>query len=138
MFTRVVIQRFQKLTLTKHISDLRVLHKYQLSNKLESQSLSKLESDYFHKIKNALIGDKALNKFQEESLHQILDKESDFTMIVQPTGTGKSLCYQLPILMDSYERLQNGRQNSMGIVFTPLVALMEDQIAQLHKKGVVL
>lgn len=48
------------------------------------------------------------------------------TLSVMPTGAGKSICYQLPALMG--ERLT--------VVVSPLVALMDDQVAGLQANGV--
>ncbi len=47
-----------------------------------------------------------------------------------PTGTGKSLCYQIPALA-RYERI-----GTLTVVISPLVALMSDQVAGLERKGI--
>jgi ATP-dependent DNA helicase RecQ len=61
---------------------------------------------------------------QSEAIFRILQRQD--TLVVMPTGGGKSLCYQLPALL--FEGLT--------VVVSPLVALMQDQVSQLGAIGV--
>lgn len=66
----------------------------------------------------------ALRPLQEESVRATLSGRDSLTVL--PTGGGKSLCFQLPPLVD----------DSLTVVVSPLIALMQDQVAGLEIAGV--
>ena len=62
--------------------------------------------------------------YQAEIIANILARRD--TLAVMPTGSGKSLCYQLPALLF----------DGLTVVVSPLIALMQDQVTQLQELGV--
>jgi ATP-dependent DNA helicase RecQ len=61
---------------------------------------------------------------QQEILEAIFAGEN--VLAVMPTGSGKSLCYQLPAIV----------RKGLTVVVSPLIALMRDQVQQLQARGV--
>ena len=58
------------------------------------------------------------------------------TFVWLPTGFGKSICYQtLPFVFDQTSR-KCAAGGSVVVVVSPLISLMEDQVASLRKRGV--
>ena len=62
---------------------------------------------------------------QLEIVQRVLTKQS--TLVILPTGSGKSLCYQLPVYV------HNKFVPSLVLVISPLISLMDDQLSQLPK-----
>jgi ATP-dependent DNA helicase RecQ len=60
---------------------------------------------------------------QREVIGSILDGKD--AVVVMPTGSGKSLCYQLPAMI----------LDGVTLVVSPLIALMKDQVDALHARG---
>lgn len=61
---------------------------------------------------------------QETIIRNLLDGKNTF--VIMPTGAGKSLCYQLPAMINE----------GLAIVISPLIALMKNQVDQMNAYGV--
>jgi ATP-dependent DNA helicase RecQ len=72
----------------------------------------------------AIFGFESFRSGQAEIVATVLDGRD--VLAVMPTGSGKSLCYQLPALV----------RDGLTVVVSPLIALMRNQVAQLHGYGV--
>lgn len=77
-------------------------------------------TDQKYQILNNLFGFKTFRAGQEQAVDALIDGRNILT--VMPTGSGKSLCFQIPALI----------LGGLTIVVSPLVALMHDQVAALQ------
>ncbi len=73
---------------------------------------------------NERFGHEAFRPGQGGIIEAVLQGQN--ALIVMPTGSGKSLCYQLPALM----------RDGCTIVISPLIALMKDQVDSLHAQNI--
>ena len=66
-------------------------------------------------------GFRSLRPLQEQAMRAVLDGRD--SLVVLPTGGGKSLCYQAPAVC----------QGGVTVVVSPLIALMKDQVDALQR-----
>ncbi|VUD53746.1 ATP-dependent DNA helicase RecQ [Thalassocella blandensis] len=76
------------------------------------------------RILNHTFGYKQFRGQQAEIVQAVCEGKN--TLVVMPTGGGKSLCYQIPSLV----------RPGVGIVVSPLIALMQDQVNALREVGI--
>jgi len=77
-----------------------------------------------HDTLNKVFGLHEFRPYQQDIIEQVLSGGDAF--VLMPTGGGKSLCYQLPAL----------HREGLGIVVSPLISLMKDQVDALQANGV--
>ncbi len=75
-------------------------------------------------ILKGIFGFDSFNEHQEAIIETLISGEDAF--VLMPTGSGKSLCYQIPAML----------RPGIGVVVSPLIALMQDQVDALSQAGV--
>jgi ATP-dependent DNA helicase RecQ len=93
--------------------------KYGLANSMKAATTKAI----LEKLKQVFNHDQFRGE-QEAIIKNVLAGKNTF--VIMPTGGGKSLCYQIPALM----------QAGVAIVISPLLALMKNQVDRLHAVGV--
>ena len=77
-----------------------------------------------HRTLRRTFGFRSLREGQEEVIRAIVEGKD--TLVIMPTGAGKSLCYQLP----------GAQLPGTTIVVSPLLSLMKDQVDKLQELGI--
>ena len=75
-------------------------------------------------VLQSVFGYEAFRPHQEPIIERVIGGGD--AMVVMPTGGGKSLCYQIPAMV----------RRGPGIVVSPLISLMQDQVDALQQRGV--
>ncbi|RIM66874.1 ATP-dependent DNA helicase RecQ, partial [Staphylococcus arlettae] len=76
-----------------------------------------------HKALKTWFGFDHFNEGQEEIITSVLKNQP--TLGILPTGSGKSLCYQLPTYI----------KRQPTLIVSPLISLMDDQVSQMKAQG---
>jgi ATP-dependent DNA helicase RecQ len=76
------------------------------------------------RLLKSVFGYDEFRPMQDTVIENLLARQD--TLAIMPTGSGKSLCYQLPALL----------WQGLTVVISPLISLMKDQVDQLHEMGV--
>ena len=69
---------------------------------------------------------------QGEIIDHVL--QGKHSLIIMPTGSGKSLCFQIPAILFAANR--DDSSHPLTLVLSPLIALMKDQVDTLQAKGI--
>ncbi|WP_216676556.1 DNA helicase RecQ [Nocardia terpenica] len=88
------------------------------------QSASGAKTDAAHQVLRRVFGYDSFRGLQREIVEQVVSGGD--ALVLMPTGGGKSLCYQIPALV----------RPGVGVVVSPLIALMQDQVDALTALGV--
>ena len=91
---------------------------------VRQQAVAKTPNDEPRQLLKRVFGYDQFRPLQEEIITHLLNKQD--VLAIMPTGSGKSICYQLPALIFP----------GLTVVVSPLISLMEDQVAQLQEVGV--
>jgi ATP-dependent DNA helicase RecQ len=77
-------------------------------------------------------GFSAFRPLQREAMHAVLSSRD--SLVVLPTGGGKSLCFQAPAVVDLNEG--SNQPANVALVVSPLISLMKDQVDGLRADGI--
>jgi len=101
----------------------RLLREFELPLKIPKEQYSEYRELLIKAASQLIDGFSAFRPEQELAMQSILAGED--ALVVLPTGFGKSITFQLPALL----------RKGVTVVFSPLIALMRDQVDKLHNLG---
>src|ERR1035441_4277967 len=91
---------------------------------MSSRSDAEIDRDQLDRVLSERFHLPGFHPMQREAIENVLAGRD--TLVIMPTGGGKSLCYQLPALL----------LPGITLVISPLIALMKDQVDSLRRIGV--
>ena len=92
--------------------------------KLLHKGVLAVRRNTIRRLLHTVFGIEQLRDGQQRVIDSVLDGKD--TLAIMPTGSGKSLCYQIPA------RILDG----MTVVVSPLISLMKDQLEKLDELGI--
>ena len=91
--------------------------------------------DAANQILHSTFGHDSFRSQQAKIVHNVL--AGKHSLVMMPTGMGKSLCFQVPAIVLAGEENVGGKTGKpLTLVLSPLIALMKDQVDALQQKGV--
>ena len=85
--------------------------------------MAKLNDYPLRELLKKIFGFDSFKGSQEEIIRSVLDGKNTF--VIMPTGGGKSMCYQLPAIINE----------GTSIIISPLIALMKNQVDAIRNFG---
>lgn len=104
----------------------RILREFELPLRIPKEQFAQYRERLVQAASQLVEGFQAFRPEQEAAMQSILAGQD--ALVVLPTGSGKSITFQLPALL----------RKGVTIVFSPLIALMRDQVEKLRDKGLTM
>jgi ATP-dependent DNA helicase RecQ len=95
-----------------------------ISRQQEKENQPFIQADTPINILRNTFGFNTFREHQELIISHVISGGDAF--VLMPTGSGKSICYQIPAML----------RHGVGVVVSPLIALMQDQTDGLHQMGI--
>jgi ATP-dependent DNA helicase RecQ len=95
-----------------------------INRQQEAKNQPLIQADSPITILRNTFGFNDFREHQERIINHIISGGDAF--VLMPTGSGKSICYQIPAML----------RPGVGVVVSPLIALMQDQTEGLHQMGI--
>ncbi len=100
------------------------LHARTLRRTISPARSEEIRFEEAHNVLQSVFGHDSFRPLQTEIIKNVLQKRD--SLAIMPTGSGKSICYQLPALLFP----------GLTVVVSPLISLMQDQVEQLRQHGI--